>query len=108
MKGDDVMPRGPIGGRRGPGIVRTAAKTAVVAGTATATVKAVDRAMGGGQQPAAPAPESTVPAPTGALPTAAGMTDEQIQKLKELAQLRDSGVLTDEEFQVQKQRLLAA
>jgi hypothetical protein len=35
------------------------------------------------------------------------MTDEQIQKLKELAQLRDSGVLTDEEFQAQKQLILA-
>jgi hypothetical protein len=103
------MPRGPIGRSRGPGIVRTAAKTAVIAGTATATVKAVDRAMEGGQQPsAAPAPESTaLPAQAGAPPTSAGMTDEQIQKLKELAQLRDSGVLTDEEFQVQKQLILA-
>ena len=101
------MPRGPIGGRRGPGIVRTAAKTAVVAGTATATVKAVDRAMDGGQQPAAPAPESTAPAQAGAPAGSAGMSDQQIQKLKELAQLRDSGVLTDEEFQTQKQMILA-
>ena len=47
--------------------------------------------------PAAPAPA----APAG------GMSEEAIQQLKELAGLHDSGVLTDEEFEAQKAKLLA-
>jgi hypothetical protein len=35
-----------------------------------------------------------------------GMTDAKISQLKELAQLRDAGVLTEAEFEVQKQKLL--
>jgi hypothetical protein len=32
--------------------------------------------------------------------------DEAIEQLKQLAQLRDSGVLTDAEFEIQKQKIL--
>ena len=32
--------------------------------------------------------------------------DEAIEQLKQLAQLKDSGVLTDAEFEVQKQKIL--
>jgi hypothetical protein len=39
--------------RRGPGLLGTMAQTAVIAGTATATSKAVSGAMGGGSQKAA-------------------------------------------------------
>ena len=35
-----------------------------------------------------------------------GMTDTKIAQLKELGQLRDAGILTDPEFEVQKQKLL--
>jgi hypothetical protein len=35
-----------------------------------------------------------------------GMTDAKIAQIKELAQLRDAGVLTEAEFEVQKQKLL--
>ena len=94
-----------VGRRQGPGIVGTAAKTAVVAGTAAATVGVVHHAMGGGKQPpAAPAP---APAPPAAAPTAAGLSSDQIARLQEIAKLRDSGVLTEAEFQAQKQRILA-
>jgi BMFP domain-containing protein YqiC len=42
-----------------------------------------------------------------AAPTAPqGMTDAKIAQLKELAQLREAGVLTEAEFEVQKQKLL--
>lgn len=101
--------RGNVGGRRGPGVVRTAAKTAVVAGTATATAGVVSHAMGGGKHPeAAPAPVSPPPAPPVAAPTpTAGLSSEQIERLKELAQLKESGVLTEAEFQAEKQRILA-
>jgi hypothetical protein len=36
----------------------------------------------------------------------AGISDSTINQLKELGQLHDSGVLTDDEFQAQKQKLL--
>jgi BMFP domain-containing protein YqiC len=38
--------------------------------------------------------------------SAGGMTDDTIEQLKKLGELRDSGVLTDEEFEAQKQKLL--
>jgi len=87
-------------GRRGPGIVRTAAKTAVVAGTATATVGVVSHAMGGKKQAAAPAAQPTPPPAAG--------PEDKITQLNQLAQLRASGALTEEEFQREKQKLLAS
>jgi len=52
-----------------------------------------------------PAPEP-LPAPAvGAAPTA-GLKGDTISQLKELAALRDQGILTDEEFQAEKARLL--
>ncbi len=39
-------------------------------------------------------------------PDASGMSEDSIQKLQELAQLHESGVLTDEEFAAQKAKLL--
>jgi len=50
------------------------------------------------QQAAAPAP---APAPS------AGPSDEAISKLKELAQLKDQGILTEAEFDAQKAKILA-
>lgn len=101
--------RGRVGGRQGPGLVRTAAKTAVIAGTATATVGAVHHAMGGGKQPQPATPPAAPPtaAPAAAPTATGGLTSEQIERLKELARLRDSGVLTEQEFQAEKQRILS-
>jgi hypothetical protein len=48
-------------------------------------------------QPAAPAPQA---------PAAGGMSPEVIEQLKQLAQLKDQGVLTEEEFDQQKRKLL--
>jgi hypothetical protein len=39
-------------------------------------------------------------------PPPGGMTDATIEQLTKLGQLRDQGVLTDEEFEAQKQKLL--
>ena len=95
--------------RRGPGIARTAAKTAVIAGTATATAGAVHHAMGGGKQPpASPSASAPAPTPPAAQAPPASMTQDQIDRLKQLAQLKESGVLTDAEFQAEKQRILAS
>jgi hypothetical protein len=52
-----------------------------------------------GVQQLAPAP----PAPTA---TAGGPSEGAITKLKELGQLRDQGILTDHEFEAQKQKVL--
>ena len=48
------------------------------------------------QAPAAPA------APTG------GMSDDTINQLKQLGELKDQGILTEDEFEAQKQKLLGA
>ena len=45
-------------------------------------------------------------APPAAAPAAGGMSDDTIEQLKQLGQLHEQGVLTDEEFAAQKQKLL--
>lgn len=54
----------------------------------------------GSQQPPPPPPQATAPAQ----PT--GLTDEGIAQLKQLGQLHESGVLTDAEFEAEKQKIL--
>jgi len=60
------------------------------------------------QQAAAvqPAPVQTPPPPPVA--PATGVADSTIDQLTKLGQLRDAGVLTDEEFAQQKQKLLGS
>jgi Short C-terminal domain len=48
------------------------------------------------------------PAAASAPPPSAGISSEAMQKLQQLAQLHEQGVLTDEEFSTQKQHLLAS
>ena len=96
-----------LGSRRGrPSLIgraaQTAARTAVISATATAVSGKV-----AGRQPAAPTQPAT-PAATPAQPApAAGLTDEGIARLKQLAELQSAGILTAEEFAEQKARLLA-
>ncbi|MHB8894737.1 MAG: SHOCT domain-containing protein [Candidatus Geothermincolia bacterium] len=54
------------------------------------------------QQMAAQAATAPAPAPAGG----AGISEEDIQKLQELAKLHDSGILTDEEFATEKKQIL--
>jgi hypothetical protein len=65
-----------------------------------------NRAMreGEAQQPAGAAPPAAAAAPAAPAPGGAGSTIEQ---LKQLGELRDSGVLTPEEFEREKQKILA-
>ena len=91
-----------------PGLLRGMARTAVVAGTATAVSGRVRRkqeqrwaeqeAPAYAEQPAAPAP---APAPAG------GGGASMIEQLKQLGELKDQGVLTEQEFSEQKAKLLA-
>jgi Short C-terminal domain len=99
-----------------PGLIRGVARTAVVAGTATAVSGRVARRQQGkwaaqeAQQAPPPPPQAVYappppPAPAAPVPPA---EDPMITKLKELAALRDQGILTEEEFAAQKARILGA
>jgi hypothetical protein len=94
-----------------PGLIRGVARTAVVAGTATAVSNRVSRRQGARwaeqeqqQYPAQPQYAEPPPAPA----PAAASGQSVPEQLKELAALRDQGVLTDEEFAAQKAKILAA
>lgn len=94
-----------------PGLIRGVARTAVVAGTATAVSNRVSRRQQGrwaAQEQnayAAPAP-APQPAPAPG-PSSPDMT-AKIDQLKQLGDLKDQGVLTEAEFEEQKRRILAA
>jgi|SRR4051794_13961449 hypothetical protein len=94
-----------------PGLLRGIARTAVIAGTATAVSNRVSRRQAGRwatqeeqqyqeQQPAQPT--------YAAQPVYAGPPDmdTKLNQLRELSDLKSQGVLTEEEFQLQKQRIL--
>ena len=90
--------------RRGrPSLVGTMARTAVISGTATATVKAVSGNPNRGAQAhaaAAAPPPAASPAPE------PGFSSDTVAKLQQLGELRASRVLTDEEFAQAKAKLL--
>ena len=104
------------------GLLRGMARTAVVAGTASAVSgrvqrrqaskfaekdaataakeqQAYDAQMGQQQQPVYQQP---APPP----PAAGGISNDAIQQLKELAALKEQGVLTEQEFGAQKAKIL--
>ncbi|MEW1632507.1 SHOCT domain-containing protein [Streptomyces sp. NPDC093801] len=90
-----------------PGLLRGVARTAVVAGTATAVSNRVSRRQAGrwaAQQPEPePAPPPPPPPPAAApAPDRSNMLDE----LKQLGELKAQGVLTEAEFEEQKRRIL--
>jgi hypothetical protein len=90
-----------------PRLLRTVARTAVVAGTATTVSNRVSRRQANkwGQQEAAQAPPEAAPAPVAAAPAAPAPS--MIDQLKELGELKDQGILTEDEFAAQKAKLLA-
>lgn len=94
-----------------PGLIRGVARTAAVAGTATAVSNRVSRrqAERWSQQGRYPydQPAYDEPAPTYAAVPAQPPADV-IQPLKELAALKDQGILTEQEFAVQKAKILNA
>jgi Short C-terminal domain len=96
-----------------PGLLRGVARTAVVAGTATAVSNRVSRRQANRwsaqeeqqyyeqQQQYAPPPPPPAPAP--AAPAA-----DPIEQLKDLAELKAQGILTEAEFEAQKARILGS
>jgi hypothetical protein len=92
-----------------PGLIRGVARTAVVAGTATAVSNRVSRRQANRwAQQDQPQEEQgyAEPEPQAAPPPAAPAPDP-IEQLQQLADLHDRGVLTDEEFAVQKSKILS-
>jgi hypothetical protein len=86
--------------RRGPGLVGTAARTAVAAGVAGRVRRRQEQRWAeqdyGAQEP----PPAAAPAP----PPAA--EPDYVAELQRLAQLRDSGVISAEDFEAKKKQIL--
>ena len=90
-----------------PGLLRMMGRTAVVAGTASAVSGRVQRRQQNrwAQQEQAEEPQQEAQAPPPPPPAPAV---DPIHELKELADLKQQGVLTDDEFAVQKAKILQA
>jgi len=87
-----------------PGLLRGVVRTAAVAGTATAVSNRVSRRQANrwaAQEPAYQEPAYQEPPPQAPAPAA-----DPIEQLTKLGELRDQGVLTEEEFAAQKAKLL--
>jgi Short C-terminal domain len=127
-----------VGQRRGPGLLRTAATTAVVAGTATAVSKGVSGSMDNAAMSKQQQMEQQQGAQTAANQTQAeleqmkaqlaAMQAQQLQadqaqattaaapsaqpdlitQLQQLAQLKQAGALSEYEFQAAKAKLLGS
>ena len=108
-----------------PGLLRAMAATAVVAGTAQATRNAVNRhsaqkdaaayteAINTAQaqtapppQQVAPPPEAYAPPPQQVTPPPPAQAQDPIEQLERLGALKAQGLLTDEEFNAQKAKIL--
>jgi hypothetical protein len=87
-----------------PGLLRGVARTAVIAGTATAVSNRVSRRQA--ERWAGRDEERFAEAPAAPPPPAAPAMGSTIDQLKELGALKERGVLTEEEFAAQKAKLL--
>ncbi len=105
-----------------PGLIRGVARTAVVAGTATAVSNRVSRRQAGRwaakeeeqyqqqqyeQQPQYEQQAPPAPAPAPAAPAGSDM-DAKLAQLKQLGELKDAGVLSEAEFEAQKAKILSS
>ncbi len=92
-------------------LLRGIARTAAIAGTATAVSNRVSRrqqnrwAQQEDQQYAQQQPQQYAAAPP---PAAAAPARDQVAQLKDLADLKSQGILTDAEFDAQKAKILAS
>jgi hypothetical protein len=98
-----------------PGLVRGVARTAVVAGTATAVSNRVSRRQAtrwAAEAPPEPQYQEPAPAayepPPAPAPAPADSNADRIGALKDLADLHAAGVLTDAEFSAEKAKILAS
>jgi alkylated DNA repair dioxygenase AlkB len=95
-----------------PGLLRGVARTAVVAGTATAVSNRVSRRQANRwssqeeQQYAQQQQYEAAPPPPP--PPAQPAAPDTVTQLKQLAELKDQGILTEAEFDAQKAKILAS
>jgi phosphoglycolate phosphatase-like HAD superfamily hydrolase len=111
------------------GLLRGLARTAAIAGTATAVSNRVSRRQAGRwaakeqkadeeqlaqqqpqyaeQQPQYAQQQPQYAQPQYAPPPAAPSTDDMLEQLQKLGELKEAGVLTEAEFQAQKAKILA-
>jgi|1186.fasta_scaffold71048_2 hypothetical protein len=101
-----------------PGLLRGIARTAAVAGTATVVAGRVRRrqdakfaqrdADTAAQRDQAYAEDTAPePEPEAAPPPPSDSTTDRLEQLKTLGELKQSGVLTEAEFEAQKAKILA-
>lgn len=96
-----------------PGLLATAARTAVIAGTAQAAAGAVARRQAQRYAPVPPQPQPqaqpmpVAPPPPAPAPVAPSAGDDLIAQLERLAQLQAAGALSADEFAAAKAKLLA-
>jgi hypothetical protein len=83
------------------------ARTAVVAGTATAVSNRVSRRQANRWAAQDDQYAYQEPAPQQAPAPAGPSTDDKLEQLKQLGELKTAGVLTDGEFEAQKAKILA-
>lgn len=90
-------------------LLRGMARTAVIAGTATAVSNRVSRRQynrwAAQDEQNYPEPAPAQPAPAASSPPPA-VSEDRVAQLKDLADLRAQGVLTDDEFASEKRRIL--
>ena len=90
-----------------PGLLRGVARTAVVAGTATAVSNRVSRRQANRWASQGSAPQYEEEAPPQQYQQAPPEPEvDPIAQLRELAKLRDDGILTEEEFAAEKRKVL--
>jgi len=101
--------------RRGPGLVRGVARTAVVAGTATAVSGRVARRQAAKfeqkdqaayEQQVAAEPQQAYAEPPPAYAEAAPAEPDVADEIRQLGELKDQGLLTEEEFAAKKKQIL--
>jgi hypothetical protein len=92
-----------------PGLLRGVARTAVIAGTATAVSNRVSRRQANrwSQQQAVQDPQPQYYEPPPPAPVAAPAPD-MLTQLQQLGDLKAQGILTDAEFEAQKAKILAS
>jgi hypothetical protein len=97
-----------------PGLVRGMARTAAVVGTATATRNAVNRrqadknaqAYAQAEASVAPPPQQYAPPPPPPPAPVAAPPEDPITQLERLGALKAQGLITEEEFNAQKAKIL--
>jgi membrane protease subunit (stomatin/prohibitin family) len=91
-----------------PGLLRGVARTAVIAGTATSVSNRVSRRQEGRWAQQEQQQQEEQQRQMAAQPPAApAQQEDPMERLKELGELHQSGVLTDDEFAAAKAKLLS-